>query len=502
MAAIDATPRTDRPEAAGADDHPRRRERRSPRWSYRSSLLLIVALASLLRVGYCFVIAEDPPAGDALRYSMVGSSIANGDGFSDPFSGTPAGDHPPVAFLVESLSPAIVRTDVEFAGLPLWLFGQRLTMAAVGVGTVAVVAAVTRRIAGDSAALAAAAVAAVNPNLWVNDGLLMAESLAAFATALFLWAIYRALASSSVSAWAVAGAVGGLGALVRSESLLAVVLTVVPLVVWRCWGRWRAVGTKLLASGMSVALVCSLWIVPNLIRYPEPVLFSTNDGLTLLGANCPDTYSGDLVGLWSLSCIRLADANGNGVDDWADFQQADPTRRSEFEPSAQSAVYRRTAADFVADNRGATPRVMSVRVARLWGLYRPSQMVAYNEGEGRRPTLSWLAWAWSLMSLPMVGWGLVSLRRRDIAVWPMLAQAVSATMVAAAVYGLVRFRIGWDVAATVALGVALVNRPRSWSAFLGPNRVERSMSAPPDATSSAETNSASSPGGTTDREDR
>ncbi len=447
------------PPGRGGATHPRDAGGRT----YRSGLVAVLVLATLIRVGYSLVIAGDYPAGDGQRYSLVGATIADGRGFADPFSGGPAGDHPPLTFLVEAISPALVRTDAEFRGLPLWLFGQRLTMVVVGVGTVATIAALTRRLAGDRAALTAGLLAAVNPNLWVNDGLLMAEALAALVTGLFLVAVYRAVDSSTIGRWALTGAVGGLAALVRSEALLAVVLTVVPLVVW---AHRRDLGDALARLGAlaaSAALVCSTWVVPNMIRFPEPVAFSTNDGLTLLGAYCPDTFNGELTGLWSLRCVRLADADDNGVDDWTDFQTASPTESPPPEPSAQSIAFRRVAIDYATANMARLPTVMSVRVLRMWGAYRPEQMVSYNEGEARRRSVSWAAWGWHVATAPLVVFGLVRLRRSRISIWPLVAQGVAATAVAALVYGLVRFRVGWDVAATVAMGVGLVSARARWS---------------------------------------
>ena len=43
----------------------------------------------------------------------------------------------------------------------------------------------------------------------------------------------------------------------------------------------------------------------NLTRFDEPVLFSTNDGLTICGANLHRTYYGQGTGLWALDCAAF-----------------------------------------------------------------------------------------------------------------------------------------------------------------------------------------------------
>ena len=53
---------------------------------------------------------------------------------------------------------------------------MRLLMAAIGGVVVLLAGLVALSVAGPSAAYIAAALAAVYPNLWMNDGLLMAES--------------------------------------------------------------------------------------------------------------------------------------------------------------------------------------------------------------------------------------------------------------------------------------------------------------------------------------
>lgn len=50
-----------------------------------------------------------------------------------------------------------------------------------------VIGLLARSLVGPTAGLVAAAVAALNPNLWMNDALVMSESLSALLIALLLW---------------------------------------------------------------------------------------------------------------------------------------------------------------------------------------------------------------------------------------------------------------------------------------------------------------------------
>ena len=115
----------------------------------------------------------------------------------------------------------------------------------------------------------------------------------------------------------------GLAALARAESLMLVLLLVAPLVLILSHPRWRArVQALVVISGALTALVIAPWVVPNLVRFDEPVLMSTNDGITLIGANSPQTYTGEAIGFWSL---EYADRLGVGIPE---LQKADPSEQS------------------------------------------------------------------------------------------------------------------------------------------------------------------------------
>ena len=97
-----------------------------------------------------------------------------------------------------------------------------------------------------------------------------------------------------------------------------------------------------------------------------------------------------------------------------------------------------------------------MRVLRTWGLYAPGQQVSFESLEGRPR-------AWQLRGTfmywvlaPFAIAGAVLLRRRRRLLWPLVATAVTVTIVAASTYGQQRFRIAAEPAILVLAAVTLV----------------------------------------------
>ena len=430
---------------------------------FRWSLATVAVLGLAWRIGY--ILVEKRPVdtcgqqrcGDAVYYVAQSLRLAEGHLFDDPANhGMPAADHPPITALLLTPS-ALLRGQHITPG--------RLTMALVGTAAIVVIGLLARHLAGgagqgDAAGLIAAGLAAANPNLWMNDALAMAEAPAALAVAAVLLCTYRLLAVPDRGRAAWLGLACGLAVLTRSELALLVPLTVAPAVLLARAGPTlgRRVVLVVIVGAIGVATTAP-WVLFNLARFDEPTLLSTNDGLTIVGANCDEVYEGGGLGFWNLGCARAVD----------------PLVPEGADQSVRSRIYRDEGIDHLLDSTDRLPAVIAARVGRLWNLHHPEQMVWLNQGEGRERWASWAGiWAFWLLLPPAVA-GLVVLRRQRVPIWPLASTAVLVTLVAALFYGIVRFRVPFDVAETTAAGVAIAAAWHRWA----PRRSPGASSPPP-----------------------
>ena len=250
-------------------------------------------------------------------------------------------------------------------------------------------------------------------------------------------ALYRFAEVPSLGRAAGVGAACGVTVLARAELGMLLPLAFLPLVVRSAGLGTPAKLARLAVAGGLAVLLAAPWTLYNLSRFTEPVLFSTNDGLTLVGANCQKVYEGSPIGFWWLPCA---------------FEVEVPAGADQSE---ESKVYRDVALDFIGDHTRDLPRVVAARVGRVWGVFSPEQMVFFNTGEGRERPASWAGiLSWWVVAPLSVGGALV-LRRRRVALWPLLSTAVAVTVTAMLFYGITRFRVPYEVAAVVLSGVAL-----------------------------------------------
>ena len=200
--------------------------------------------------------------------------------------------------------------------------------------------------------------------------------------------------------------------------------------------------------------------------FEEPTYISTQDGGTLLGANCPSAYDGRFVGFWELSCVA-----------------AIPTLEGE-DQSQTEARYRDAAFEYIGGHAAELPRVTVFRVARGFGLYRPDDMTIINQLDGRNRWASWISTVqfWALGVLAVTGlrrWpvgdrrtGAVDRWRRPK--WPVVATMVFTVLMMAISYGNPRFRVpiepGLVIAASVAV-VGLLDRRRRRDEQAAPDTV-------------------------------
>ena len=375
--------------------------------SFRSRLTAIVIAGALLRsVVLAYRWGRPLRMNDSLWYSFTATGLRHGRFFHSILTGGPTAEHPPLA--------AVLMAPLSFLSDPVQ--GQRLTTTLFGIALVALIGLLGRRIGGPTMGLIAAAIAAVYPNLWTHDGLVMAESIAMVLIVGWMLAVLHLLDRPTWRRAALVGALAGLAALTRSELGLLAVAGLVA-VVWH--SRSRAAVLRAAAMALVTAAVLLPWTVVNVARFDSPVLLTTNDGTTLLGSYCDDVFSGGDKGGWSLFCV-LGGPEPSGDD------------------SVRSAQQRRWARSYARQHVSQLPGIVVARVARALDLYGLHDVVHGDVGEDQQRTAVWAGIVCWWILAPLACWGVRRLRRRDRAVVLVPVAIVFATTVA--FYGSHRLR--------------------------------------------------------------
>jgi 4-amino-4-deoxy-L-arabinose transferase-like glycosyltransferase len=236
-------------------------------------LILVVALA--LRVAWVVCVHPDPVADarfdDTAWYRVAAHYFANGDGYVNPYTGTPTAAWPP-GYPV-------------FLGSVFTVFGEGLHQTAaaniaLSLATIVIVYAIALRLFDRPTAAIASAALALWPGQIYYTSLALSEPLFTF---LFASAVLLLVSAPAVTdrrtrlaLLATFGAVVALAALTRGQALLLVPIAVV---VWGITGsRWKAaIGWGMLAA-FAVAAVLAPWVVRNQQKLGSPVIIATNLG--------------------------------------------------------------------------------------------------------------------------------------------------------------------------------------------------------------------------------
>ena len=294
MTSTQTTPTTDGPPSPTPD----------PRAATRNQWLWLAALgvfALAVRVTWVLVARRDfALKGDDFFYHWQANALADGMGFLNPLTWKalgridPSGAHPPLY----SMYLAVVSW---FGGTTPLV--HRLASCVLGAGGVVLIGLVARRIAGPRAMLLAAFLGAVYPMLWINDGMLISESMYVPLVALTLLCAYRLWESRSWLDAAFLGGAIGLAALTRPEAVMLVALVGLPFVFVRSTGDLKRRILVVLLIGATCLVVIAPWWIRNLTTFENPVFLATGHGSVLQSANCDQTYSGPYVGYWNIDCI-------------------------------------------------------------------------------------------------------------------------------------------------------------------------------------------------------
>lgn len=426
---------------------------------YVIGMVAVTALALVVRVTWVLVARRNFALhGDDYFYHWQANALADGMGFINPLTWKalhridPSAAHPPLY----SMYLAVVSW---FGGTtPL---AHRLASCVLGTNGVVLVGLVARRIAGPRAMVIAAFLAAVYPMLWINDGMLISESMYVPLIALVLLCAYRFWDSRSWLDAALLGGTIGLAALTRPEAVALVPLIGVPFLFAKRHGATKRRILAFLLIGATCLVVILPWWVRNLATFENPVFLATGHGSVLQSANCDQTYSGQYLGYWSIDCITAgrppanaqqralaADKEFPGV---AYLLAQDP--RDESIPDVRA---RDKAFDYIDAHMTRVPLVAAARVARVWGFYRITQQVDFDVFFERRG--HWPSWTgtWMYFALvPLSVFALVMMRRRRVPISPMIAIVLMVTFTAAVSIGITRYRVGADVMLVILGGIGI-----------------------------------------------
>jgi 4-amino-4-deoxy-L-arabinose transferase-like glycosyltransferase len=394
---------------------------------------VIMLLGLAVRGWYIHVHTQHPSVfSDVFYYHGGANLLAEGHGFVHPYDfvtqhrSVPGADHPP-GYIV-ALAVASVFGFKSF-------FAHQIWSALIGTATIGVVGLVGRHIAGPRAALIAAFIAAVYPNFWFSDALIMSETLVLLMAALTLLTAYRFWERPGAGRAIVLGVTCGLTALTRSEAVLLLPLLVLPLVAFlRQLSVRRRIALLAIAVSATMATVAP-WVTYNLARFEHPVLLSIPDA-TLLAGNCRDTYYGTFIGYWSVPCVLRLNLNSG-------------------DRSTAGVVYRREARRFIGRNLGRLPFVVFAREGRTWGFYHPDEQLQLDRLATKELELSRLGLGMYYVLAAGTISGALILRRRRVPVFPLIAILLTPALSVAVTIGETRYRALAEVALVLGAAVTI-----------------------------------------------
>jgi hypothetical protein len=166
--------------------------------------------------------------------------------------------------------------------------------------------------------------------------------------------------------------------------------------------------------------------------------------MTLAYANCDSTYYGSNIGSWAYNCSTTipGDASVNDLNE------------------------RHLARAYIKDHLSRVPLVVTARVGRAWWVFNPRQTLHQNtEPDEHAAANAWLISYFLLLALAIPG--AFALRRRGVAIFPLMTILVSVSISVATTFGTAKYRSPGEIvlivlaAAAIDQGWAAVRRRRS-----------------------------------------
>ncbi len=365
-----------------------------------------------MRVAYLREARLDPsyrhPAIDAGYNDDWARSIAVPDwqrlaGLPDPEIGSRAYLRPPGYPWFLAATYAVSRGSYD---------APRVAQIFLGLASMALAWRIGRRASGIGAGVAFAALVGfhASPLYWegeLHEPALLVFLLLAAVEALSIWS-----ESPSVARAALAGAVLGIGALVRPNVLLV-------LVVAAGWMGWiaRARRVRLLPSALALLAAAAVSILPATVRNArvtgEFVLISSNSGINLFMGNHPQA-----TGFVSSSLPGYGDFR-TCYDYPAIARKVELEQRRKLTDPEISSFFTRKALAFVRDDPGAFLILLAKKAFLFWGPDEISHNKVESLDRESSAVLRHLPWGFPpLLAGALVGLALLAFdrQRRELAV--------------------------------------------------------------------------------------
>ena len=424
-------------------------ERREPagrRWLLWLGLITLAGLG--VRLAAVFGRPVRLTVSDAYYYHNSANALAEGLGFINPFDYYLHHAHQHVATAAFPPMFTFLLLPASLVGFKSFL-AHRVWTSIIGTAGIVVCGYAAKEIGGRRTGLAAAALVAVYPNLWMSDALVLSEALSPLVVGLVLLAAYRFWRRPRLSSVAFFGFTLGVAALTRDELTLLTVLVLLPLALLAKLSWRRRLGL-LGAGGLVAALVVAPWVGYNLSRFKQTTFISTGLGATLVSANCHATWYGPYEGYWSFPCALRAPIK---------------PKSAQVDESVQDIEGRHIAWTFIKAHAGRIPEVALARIGRAFGLFRPFQQVHLDASVENRPYGWALTGLWMYYALcPLAVGGLVVLRRRRVPVFPLLAVGLVVVISVVVTFGQTRYRSTFEVSLVILAAEALA---RAWELLRG-----------------------------------
>ncbi len=431
--------------------------------SFHIKLISLSLLAFLIRVIYVIVFEKgDLLNGDAFYYHHASKLLVDGLGFTEPYRYIFGGEQELLFVSDPSYVPETANRNLPIGHIeptaghpPLWVIVlafpiflgfssvliQQIFCSFIGAIGVFAIGWATREIAGDKAGLIASGLASIYAFLWLNDGLLMSETLVVMLVALLIGFSWRLYSKNSLSTLILFSLIGGLAALTRVELIIAIPFLAIPILR----DSSQDLKKRLLnysAVGLIVAATVSPWVIRNLTQFEEPVLISNGSGILLAQTNCDATYFGDKQGYWEYLCglPQPLGENGEATDE-----------------SVRDKEYRKRGLDYASQHkRHLLTNVVPKRMARLWGFYAPiEQLRADKLVEGRSFSLSFIGLLQYYLLIPFSILGVVRLKQSKKFITPVVTIPIIATLIAAMSMGTTRYRVSAEVPLVICAAIGI-----------------------------------------------